>query len=198
VARSRITATRADLINDSGSVLWSFVLGEQLEYPVNLEFIENDPSAYEYEAVVVEGDNILFQTSPPTRDKDGGVQVTLNTRLPIMRGNWDAPQAYNTSDVVYYNLQYYEKRYTGSEAVIDSDTPDISDEWRLTTGARIYLQFSKELGTTWASLPEVGSPTYGFFELRVTEGFGVYPRTWKPVRGMVELLFSPTHEVPDV
>jgi len=34
--------------------------------------------------------------------------------------------------------------------------------------------------------------------LRVTESFGVYPRTWKPVRGMVELLFSPTHEVPDV
>jgi len=196
MARSRLTVTRADLINDSGSVLWSFVLGEQLEYPIVLDFIEEGPEFYEYEAVVVESDNFEFQTSFPITIKPNGAQTTLVARAPAIRGTWDPPQAYNTGDVVMHAEKYYEKEYTGSEAVIDGTAPDVSSDWTEIEGARIYVQFPKELGTDWALEPTVGNPVYGFFELRVTETFGTYPRTWKPVRGMVELLFSPTHIVP--
>ena len=40
MARSRLTNTSQDLISDGGAVVWSFVKGEQLEFPITLNFIE--------------------------------------------------------------------------------------------------------------------------------------------------------------
>jgi len=49
----------------------------------------------------------------------------------------------------------------------------------------------------WAVQPTIIAPVYGFFELRVTEPNGnIYPRTWKPMRGLVQYLYSPTQVVP--
>lgn len=199
MARSKLTNPTDDLMSDSGAVLWSFVLGEQLEFPVNLDFIQSPTTSYGYEAVVVEADNQPEQTDKPTGIKVSGVQTRLNVRVPIYRGNWDAAQAYNTEDVISFLGTYYKKVREATEAVIDATLPNISPKWVEIVHNRIYLQFPKNLGTNFSQLPTVSSPTYGFFELRVTEpaSFG-FPRTWKPVRGMVELQFSPTHVVPDL
>jgi hypothetical protein len=71
-------------------------------------------------------------------------------------------------------------------------------KWEVTTLNKIYVQFPNTLATGWAVQPLASSATYGFFELRVTEPTdAVFTRTFKPVRGMVEILFSPTDETSD-
>jgi hypothetical protein len=74
-----------------------------------------------------------------------------------------------------------------------------TDRWSETVLNKIYVQYPATLGSTWSVKPTVTSNTYGFFELRVTEPTDIiFSRTFKPIRGMVELLFSPTDEVTDV
>lgn len=199
MARSRLTTLEEDLISDSGSVLWSFVKGEQLEFPVTLSFIQTAMSGYTYEAVVIEAANVANQKKPPTDIQPNGVQTTLNIRIPTFRGTWDPLQAYNTDEVVLYEGLYYAKLKEVNEAVISAISPDFSSKWIKTSLSRIFIQFPETLGATWSIQPTVSVPTYGFFEIRVTElGSAPFKRTWKPIRGMVELQFSPTSVVPDL
>jgi len=199
MARSTITNTTDDLISDSGSVLWSIVTGEQLEFPVILNFVEDaslkESNNYTYEAVVIEGDNT--EGGRPNTLLTNGAQTVLGVRLPIYMGVWDPDVAYNKEDVVFYSVDYY-KLKSGAARISDAP-PSIDGTWEVTTLNTIYIQFFKELGANWAKKASVDNPVYGFFELRVTEpNDPIFVRTWKPVRGMVELLFSPTQEVPDV
>jgi hypothetical protein len=200
MARSRLTNTTQDLIADSGAVLWSFVKGEQLEFPVTLNFVEDasvKPSNnYVYEAVVVEAANIAGQTDRPVSVRVGGIQTRLFVRLPKYIGTWQSVQAYNKEEVVLYNNKYY-KLLQGSGR-INSTLPSADPLWTETTLNTIYLQYPSTLASTWSVQPVVDSPVYGFFELRVTEPTDViFTRTFKPVRGMVEILFSPTDAVTD-
>ena len=196
MARSKITDPKDDLIEDSGSVLWSFVKGEQLEFPITLSFVKDVTAGYTYEAVVVEGENVAGSTEPPTNIRVGGAQTKLNVRLPVNRGTWQAIQAYNRGEVVLYDGVCYSLKAGAGR--INATPPSADPAWELVSMSRIYLQFEKSLASDWAVAPTVGFPTYGFFELRVTEpGDGVFQRTWKPVRGMVQILFSPTEIVPD-
>ena len=196
MARSKLTETKDDLIEDSGSVLWSFVKGEQLEFPITLNFVENVMAGYTYEAVVVEANNALEDDSIPTSIKSGGVQTKLVVRVPVYRGTWDSAQAYNREEVILYGSKYYKLVYGVARA--NSLSPDIDLAWEEISLNRIYLQFPKELGATWSTQPAVGRPVYGFFELRVTEPTdNIFQRTWKPIRGMVQIQFSPTEIVPD-
>lgn len=197
MARSKINEIGEDLINDGGSVLFSFVKGEQLEYPITLAFASNVLTGFTYEAVVVEGDNIAGQDDKPTNIKTNGIQNTLNVRVPIYKGVWDAPTAYNMEDIVFYNSKYY--RLTAGVGRVSIIAPSADTAWVETTLNKIYIQFPAALAGNWSVMPQVGSPTYGFFELRVTEpNNSIFRRTWKPVRGMVEILFSPTDLVPDI
>jgi hypothetical protein len=200
MARSRLTNTTQDLIADSGAVLWSFVKGEQLEFPVTLNFVEDasvKPSNnYVYEAVVVEAANIARQTDRPTDVRVGGTQTRLFVRLPVYLGAWQSTQAYNKEEVVRYNNKYY-KLLQGSGRT-SAVLPNVDSLWAETTLNTIYLQYPSTLGSTWQVQPVVDSPVYGFFELRVTEPTdSIFTRTFKPVRGMVEILFSPTDTTPD-
>jgi len=202
MARSRLTNTTQDLITDSGAVLWSFVKGEQLEFPVILNFVEDasiKPEAsknYIYEAVVVEAANIARQTDRPLDVRVGGIQTTLRVRLPVYLGLWQSAAAYNKEEVVLYNNKYY-KLVQGSGRT-SSTVPNLDPLWTETTLNTIYLQFLSTLASTWAVQPVVDSPVYGFFELRVTEPQdAIFVRTFKPIRGMVEILFSPTDVTPD-
>lgn len=196
MARSRLINTTDDLVTDSGAVLWSFVKGEQLEFPITMNFVEDVTAGYTYEGIVVEAANISLQSERPTAVKDGGIQTQLNIRVPTNRGNWDAPQAYNREEIVKYSGKYY--RLVAGVARANSTTPDVDPQWAETTLDKVYLQFPKTLASNWAVAPLVNSPVYGFFELRVTEpADSVFRRTWKPVRGMVEVLFSPTYSVDD-
>lgn len=195
MARSQLNEVEQDLIDDGGSVLFSFVKGEQLEYPITLAFATNVLSGYTYEAVVVEANNSSGQTDAPTSIRPSGVQTILTVRVPTYRGTWNAATAYNMEDIVFYNTKYY-KLKSGS-AVVNAATPEADSNWTETTTNKIYVQFPSTLGSTWQVQPIVGSPTYGFFELRVTEpNNAIFVRTWKPVRGLIQILFSPTDIVP--
>ena len=201
MARSRLTNTTQDLVTDGGAVLWSLVKGEQLEFPVILNFVEDasvkPTNNYVYEAVVVEANNLIGQTTRPTAVKISGVKTTLFVRLPVYLGQWDAAEAYNKEEVVLYSGKYYKR--IGGIAVIDATTPNTSEAWQETQLNKIYVQFPANLASAWEVQAAVDSPVYGFFELRVTEPSDVvFTRTFKPVRGMVEVLFSPTDVTDDV
>lgn len=200
MARSRLTNTTQDLIADSGAVLWSLVKGEQLEFPVQLNFVEDasvkTSNNYVYEAVVVEADNIPGQTERPVTVKTGGVQTRLFVRLPEYFGQWQSTASYNKEDVVLYNNTYYKLVQGGGR--ISAVLPSVDPLWVETTLNTIYLQYPNTLASTWSVQPLVDAPVYGFFELRVTEPTdSVFTRTFKPVRGMVEILFSPTDITTD-
>ena len=197
MARSRINNPTDDLITDSGAVLFSFVKGEQLEFPITLTFIEDVRAGYTYEAVIVEGYNVADQEEPPTSVKPvDPVKTTLVVRVPSYIGVFDPVELYFAEDIVSYNGLYYRRLNDMVEA---GDVPGTSIYWEETTLNKIYVQFPSTIASTWAVAPTVNVPVYGFFELRVTEPDTVaFVRTWKPVRGMVEILFSPTDIVPDV
>jgi len=205
MARSQLTEISEDLNTDSGSVLWSLVRGEQLEFPITMNFIENYPvlsggfmvnpsSRYTYEVVVVEALNTSTQEEPPKVVRPSGVTSTLNVRVPTYRGNWDAVQGYNKEEIVAYNSKYY-KLLTGS-ARVSATQPSSDTLWSETTLNKVYVQFPATLGSTWTVQSVGNTSVYGFFEMRVTEpSDAIFQRTWKPVRGMLELLFSPTEAV---
>lgn len=201
MARSRINNTTNDLITDGGAILWSLIKGEQIEFPITLNFIEDasvKPSNnYAYEAVVIEAANTQGQTERPTLLQPAGQQTRLFVRLPVFVGTWNAASAYNKEEVVFYNNKYY-KLLTGL-ARVNATVPSSDPMWVETTLNKIYVQFPNTLASNWAVNPIVNSPVYGFFELRVTEPSDpIFSRTFKPVRGMVEILFSPTDLVTDI
>lgn len=208
MARTRIINTEQnDIISDSGSVLFSLVRGEQLEFPVTLNFVDDATAntGYDFEAVVVEALNTSEQTGlkvgntydRPKSIQPSGVQNTLVVRVPTYRGAWQDVQAYNREEIVLHNAVYY-KLLEGAGRV-NSTTPDQDPLWVETLLNKIYVQFPASLASDYSLSPTVSSPIYGFFELRVTEPTdSIYSRTWKPIRGMVEFLFSPTDIVPDV
>jgi hypothetical protein len=280
MARSRLVDPSIDLVSDGGSVLFSFVKGEQLEFPVTLSFLDStigstpgtftgsitnnvltvsainsgtvvpgqlltgvnilantyitgyitgnggpgtytvvvfapgstatsSPNissttingvlnSYTYEAAVIEALNTVEQSSGPTAIKPSGVVTLLTIRVPVNRGSWVSGTTYNVEDVVYYTGKYY-KQNNGFQGQTSTTVPS-SDaaRWTETAANRVYVQFPKALGSTYAQQATVTSPVYGFFELRVTENASiVYPRTWKPVRGLVEILYSPTYSADD-
>jgi len=65
MARSPISTISSDLITDTGSVLWSIVQGEQLEFPITLNFLTNAGVGYTYEAVVMEAKNVAGDPTVP-------------------------------------------------------------------------------------------------------------------------------------
>ena len=196
MAWSRLVDPKLDLINDEGAVIWSFIKGEQLEFPVTLNFVEDVTAGYTYEASVVEGLNELGQLTAPTKINPSGATDILGIRVPVYRGSWDAAQAYNREEIVKWGTKYY-KLLTGV-ALTDSTPPDTSTNWTETSLSKVYLQFPKTLASDWTVQPDIGTPVYGFFELRVTEPpDAIYRRTWKPVRGLVEIQYSPTYSPND-
>jgi hypothetical protein len=201
MARSRLTNTTQDLVTDAGAVLWSLVKGEQLEFPVILNFVEDasvkPTNNYIYEAVIVEANNITNQTERPTSVRPSGQKSTLFVRLPYYVGQWSATSAYNKEEVVEYAQKYY--KLLSGIARTNNTAPSSDPLWEETVLNKIYVQFPAGLISAWSVQPVVDSPVYGFFELRVTEPTdAVFTRTFKPVRGMLEVLFSPTDETVDI
>jgi len=195
MARGNIVAPSADLVSDSGSVLWSIVKGEQLEFPITLNFLDIAGNGYTFEAVVVEALNIVGQTDKPVTVKSGGVQTVLNVRVPAFTGVWNSSGSYNREDVVSYNGLYY--KLSAGVNRVSITVPSSDAVWEVYVPNKVYIQFPTTLGATWTVQPTAETETYGFFELRVTEpAGGVFQRTWKPMRGMVEISFSPTDIVP--
>jgi len=205
MARTPITADGESLIDDSGTVLWSFIRGEQLEFPVVINFLTDctDTSNYVFEAVIVEAENSPGQSAAPdTIQVDGVVSqlTTANSGIRLLHdvGTWAAGTPYNAGDLVYNasNTKYY--TLLSGTARVNSTLPPDDSYWLETTKNTIFIRFADTVGSTWAIKPRIGYATYGFFELQVQEPSGfAFRRKWKPVRGMIELLYSPiiTNEV---
>lgn len=197
MARTAITKTAIDLQSDDGNLLWSFIRGEQLEFEVTLNFLEIALDTYTYEAVIMEALNVVGDPNVPDGVNPTGEKRTLVVRVPVQKGEWGAAVAYDREDVVSYGGLYY--RLLAGTGRVDATTPDVDPFWEATLPNKVYIQFPGDLSITpaWDVVPSPSAPIYGFFELRVTEpAGGVYTRTWKPMRGVVSLQFSPTHLTP--
>ena len=196
MARSQVTDISQDLQSDDGAVLWSLIQGEQLEFGVTLNFLTNVSLGYTYEAVVVEAANEFDDATIPNTARPGGVDTTLIVRVPVDRGTWAAATAYDREDVVRYNGVTY--KLASGTGRVSAILPSADPLWVPYTNNKVYLQFPKTLSVSpaWAVQPTNKAPVYGFFELSVTEPTGgLYTRTWKPMRGVVSILFSPTEQV---
>jgi len=196
MARSKISNTSVDAVSDNGSILWSMVHGEQLEFPVILDFITIATTSYAYEAVVVEALN-LGDGEPPQLPRPSGVQTVLTVRLANWRGVWEALGAYDQEDFVLYNSIYY--KLTAGADYVSATTPDLDSNWVVFRANTAYIQFPATLTDTWTVKASANLAVYGFFELRVTDTDNtIFVKTWKPLRGLVEILYSPTAAVADV
>ncbi len=193
MARAKLTVIEDDLINDGGSVLWSFVKGEQLEFPVTLSFITNASLAYTFEAVIIEANNVAEQIERPTSVKTNGVQTILTVVKPEAPTNYISGNTYAYDNVVFNNNKYYKCIVISTTAPLTS-----TSDWLEININDIYIRFPSTIGATWSQQPTVSTAVYGFFELSVTEPQNPsgFRRTWKPIRGMVEIQFSPTDVVP--
>lgn len=190
MARTAITSTTIDLQEDNGNVLLSFIQGEQIEYPITLTFLTN-AFGYTYEAVIAEGNNVSGDSSVPTDIKVNSIFTNLTVRVPPDKGNWNGATSYNTEDVISYGGIYYKLRL--GIARVSATTPDLDVLWEVYVPNKVYIQFPKTIASDWEVKPTAVSPVHGFFELSITEPpGGIYQRTWKPVRGVVAIDFSPT------
>ena len=173
MARSSLLQIEEEITDDSGSVLFSFVKGEQLEFPIVMNFIENRPvtvsgiqvhpaSQYTFEAVVVEAANVLNQTDKPTNIASNAVINRLVIRVPLFRGVWSPSGLYNKEEVVQYDNKYWRLLAGANRSSIDS--PMFDPLWIETTLNKIFVQFPSSLGSTYAVQPQVNFPVYGFFE----------------------------------
>jgi hypothetical protein len=55
------------------------------------------------------------------------------------------------------------------------------------------IVFPRTLSDDWLVRPAPNRPVYGFVDLKIADnGVGVNQRIWKPVRGLVEIVYSPT------
>jgi len=103
------------------------------------------------------------------------------------------------------NLEYYEKKVTVVEALNTGDgkIPSnvrpggisldlvIIDEVRTDNTFKVVIP--EELITDWTVQPTPSNPVYGYIELEVRDpGMDEAKQIWKPIRGLVEVLYSPT------
>jgi hypothetical protein len=204
MSRTPITADGTSLVDDSGTVLWSLIRGEQLEFPIKIAFLGScvSTSGYVFEACVLEAENAPNQENAPDAIQQGGVKTDLNVanggvRLLVDVGVWSAAAPYNAGEMVSRNGKYYALK--AGAARVNSTVPESDSYWEETTPNTIYIRFPGTLGADWSVKPKIGFACYGFFELSVQEPAAYsWRRKWKPTRGMVELLYSPTQTPADV
>jgi len=61
---------------------------------------------------------------------------------------------------------------------------------------KFKIVFPQDLISSWTASPLPNKPVYGFFGLEIADNnTGNAQQIWKPVRGMVEVLYSPTEVV---
>jgi hypothetical protein len=191
MSRSSIRAPTQDLQSDPGSVLYSFVQGEQTSQEVALDFLL-DAAGYEYEAVIMEADNVEGLPEVPTKVKPLGKADTLVTRVRTDRGNWSPGASYNHDDLVSYLGAVYRLASNRADGYTNEVVPPEDSRWIPSAKNIVIIHFHKLLSSDYAVQPTLDTPVYGFIELSVTEDFGVFPQIWKPLRGAVSFSFSPT------
>jgi hypothetical protein len=171
-------------------VTWKLSKGEQVEFPIELSFID-DASTHTFELAVVEANNQLEQKEVPKEPLVNGAVTIINVRKPKVPTAWVSGTTYLLLDVVEYLGLHYELQ--GKPTHTATITPDLDAEWTPITLNTVYVEVPSTLGNNWVQKPMPNAKVYGFFELQVTEpANGVFQRTWKPVSGVIEIAYSPT------
>ena len=84
----------------------------------------------------------------------------------------------------------------GTKPTAVASSPDIQTLTILdsdSTDNKFKIVFPDDLIDNWGESPLPGKPVYGFFGLEVADGgSGDNQQIWKPLRGLVEVLYSPT------
>lgn len=61
------------------------------------------------------------------------------------------------------------------------------------TNNQLLLVIPELLSSSWLVQPTPGKPVYGYIDLEVKDtGVGQRQQIWKPLRGLIEVLYSPT------
>jgi len=104
------------------------------------------------------------------------------------------------TSLVGYNLKVtvIEAKNTGDGKIPTAVQPDgviqqlpILDE--VVSDNTFKIVFPEELISDWETQPTPDKPVYGYIELEVRDtGEGNFQQIWKPFRGLVEVLYSPT------
>lgn len=128
---------------------------------------------------------------------DGSILVSLvhgeQMRLGVTLG-WIA-------DLTGYTLtaKVVEAANTQGSSTIPTDVQSGGDVQELTiidatvTDGIFEIVFPSTLISTWATTPEPDQPIYGFVGLEVADtGVGTAQQIWKPLRGLVEVRYSPS------
>lgn len=189
MARTDINAVATDLTPADNPILWSLIAGEQMEQEVIVDFLTSVMD-YAFKAVIVEAANDPESDVIPSDIRRGGVITELTVRIPPYKGAW-ASGIYSREEVVSYSGKFYKLGAAINYA--SNATPDTDPHWVEYTPNKVYVQFPSTLGSDWLVKPSAVIAVHGFFELKVSEPTSaIFPRIWKPARGVVELLFSPT------
>jgi len=177
---------------NSVKTLYSFIQGEQREVEVTLKPITDTSAAMTFEAALVEGDNQIDQKKPPVRRRPEGVKTVLTVRVPTARGLWLNTNTYTEGE--------WARVADGTAYVLKStpsgSDPTADDAWEEYTPNKVFIQFPEAMIDLWSQLPKADTPVYGFLGVRATETSGTFPQTYKPVNGLIEICFSPTHITP--
>ena len=179
MARSRITQQGVQLNNDNGSILFSVIDGEMTRYQINPQWITN-LNGYTIDAKIVEAQNSGGQV--PTAVKDGG--ITTNIKIRYQTGG-DASA--DPSTATYNDLT----GTNGDSPVVIATAGNVGTT--TTPVGTFELIMPADLIASWSPQPAPDSPVYGFFGLEISDsGEGASQQIWKPMRGLVEVLYSAT------
>jgi hypothetical protein len=189
MARSRISGRDIDLQKDNGSVLWSFIQGEQLAYQIAFDWIDNI-YGMTVEAVVIEARNTPGEV--PSEVMPSGIQDTLQVYMPPFQGAWNPATVYQKDQLVYIlaELKYYQSLVDNNIGLQPAANPTAWKDYG--PNNIVTLLFPSTLSTDYSVMPLPDKPIYAYFELSLMEGPSSFSRNWKPMRGLVEFLFSPT------
>jgi hypothetical protein len=198
MARDKINSGATDVTEGASSVLVSLVQGEQLELPVILDIFPIATNAYTFLCKTIEADND-GTGNIPTAMKASPVKLQLQVRIPnngVAPTDYVANTSYPKEAVVKYANLYYRQATNNNYTIPVGYNPSTDPNWIEHDPKTVYIQFPSGLSTGYLPQPSVVAPVYCFMELEVTDvNTSIYIRTWKPVRGMVQILFSPT-EIP--
>ena len=151
--RNAITTFANTAVDDGGNTLFTLAIGEQLEFPVALNFLSGDLSGLTFEAVVIEAENLAGQTSAPKTVAANAAKTKLNVRVPTYRGNWQGDQAYSMEDIVVSGGVYYAR--TVGVNIVSPSAPNVSSEWVVADPRVVYIQSPMTLGSDWKLRPGV-------------------------------------------
>jgi len=100
-----------------------------------------------------------------------GITITAKIVEGLNDGSGTVPSAQATTPVIT------------TLTVLDADVTD----------NQFKIVLPENLIASWATQPSPDKPVYGFIGVEIADsGVGTEQQIWKPVRGLVEVLYSPT------